>query len=39
MLLPWGKIAVVNRSSTPLDAKADLLVQGSIGETFSALAI
>ena len=34
-----GKIAVVNRSSTPLDAKADLLVQGSIGETFSALAI
>ena len=34
-----GKIAVVNRSSTPLDAKADLLVQGSIGEAFSALAI
>lgn len=32
-----GRLAVINQSPTPLDAKADLLIQGRIGETLSHL--
>lgn len=31
------KLALINRSVTPVDARADLLLQGSIGEIFSQL--
>lgn len=32
-----NKLVLVNKSTTPLDAKADLVVQGSIGEIFAQL--
>ena len=31
------KLVLINRSVTPMDSRADLLVQGSIGEIFSQL--
>ena len=31
------KLVVVNKSATPRDSQADLLVQGSIGEIFDQL--
>lgn len=34
-----GKLIVINKSPTPIDEKAGLLLQGSIGEAFSALAL
>lgn len=32
-----NKLVLVNKSATPMDGKADLVVQGSIGEIFSQL--
>lgn len=32
-----NKLVLVNKSATPMDSRADLLVQGSIGEIFSQL--
>ncbi|MDY4838037.1 MAG: NAD-dependent protein deacylase [Lachnospiraceae bacterium] len=32
-----SKLVLVNKSATPMDKKADLLVQGSIGEIFSQI--
>ncbi len=32
-----SKLVLVNKSTTPLDSKADLVVQGSIGEIFAQL--
>ena len=34
-----GKLVVINRSPTPVDAQADLLLQAPIGETLGALAV
>lgn len=34
-----GKIVVINRTPTPLDQKADLLIQGSIGKTLESIRI
>ncbi len=31
------KLVLINRSVTPMDSRADLLIQGSIGEIFSSL--
>ena len=31
------RLVLINRSVTPLDSRADLLIQGSIGEIFSQL--
>ena len=33
------KLILVNKSATPMDGRADLLVQGSIGEIFSQLEV
>lgn len=33
------KLVLVNKSATPMDARADLLVQGSIGEIFSKIEV
>ena len=32
-----GTLALVNRSETPLDARADIVVHENIGEVFAAL--
>ena len=32
-----SKLVLVNKSATPMDKRADLLVQGSIGEIFSQI--
>mgnify|MGYP003013673475 FL=1 len=34
-----NKLVLVNKSATPMDARADLLVQGSIGEIFSKIEV
>lgn len=34
-----NKLILVNKSATPMDARADLLVQGSIGEIFSGIGV
>ena len=31
------KLVLINKSVTPMDGRADLLIQGSIGEIFSQL--
>ncbi|HJJ87531.1 MAG TPA: hypothetical protein O0X17_04245, partial [Methanocorpusculum sp.] len=31
------KLVLINKSVTPMDSRADLLIQGSIGEIFSQL--
>ena len=31
------KLVLINKSVTPMDSRADLLLQGSIGEIFSSL--
>jgi NAD-dependent deacetylase len=36
-VLAGGSLAIVNRGETPLDAKAELKIDGSAGETLSAL--
>ena len=33
------KLILVNKSATPMDGRADLLVQGAIGEIFSQLEV
>jgi NAD-dependent deacetylase len=33
-----GRVAIVNRGSTPLDARAAVVVDGGAGETLRALA-
>ena len=34
-----NKLVLVNKSATPMDERADLLVQGSIGEIFSKIEV
>lgn len=34
-----NKLVLINRSATPMDKRADLLIQGSIGEVFSQIHI
>ncbi len=34
-----NKLVLINKSSTPMDAKADLLIQGSIGEVLGSIKV
>jgi len=36
-VLAGGSLAIVNRGETPLDARAELKIDGSAGETLSAV--